>query len=163
MGSIEKSIVVERPVSTVYNQWTQFEEFPRFMEGVESVRQLDDKRLHWRAKIAGNTEEWDAEIVEQAPDRVVAWRSTSGSPNAGRVSFAPEGADKTRVTLRLDYEPEGALESTGDALGFVTRRVEGDLDRFKEFIEERGAETGAWRGEITGGRVEEPEEERTGR
>ncbi|HUG56061.1 MAG TPA: SRPBCC family protein [Candidatus Limnocylindrales bacterium] len=163
MGSIEKSIVVDRPVSTVYNQWTQFEEFPRFMEGVESVRQLDDKRLHWRANIAGNTEEWDAEIVEQKPDQVIAWRSTSGSLNAGRVTFQPEGAGKTRVTLRMDYEPEGAVEATGDALGFVTRRVEGDLDRFEKFIEERGSETGAWRGEISAGRVEEKEEERLGR
>jgi uncharacterized membrane protein len=154
MANIEKSIEVNLPVRTAYNQWTQFEEFPQFMEGVEEVRQLDDKRLHWRASIAGKTEEWHAEIVEQTPDMVVAWRSTTGAENAGRVSFAPAGMNATRVTLRLDYDPEGIVESAGDKLGFVSRRVEGDLERFKEFIESRGAETGAWRGEIHGGTVE---------
>jgi uncharacterized membrane protein len=154
MESIEKSIEVNVPVRTAYNQWTQFEEFPQFMEGVEAVRQLDDKRPHWRASIAGKTEEWQAEIVEQTPDMVVAWRSTSGAENAGRVSFAPAGMDATRVTLRLDYDPEGMVESVGDKLGFVSRRVEGDLERFKEFIEGRGTETGAWRGEIHGGEVD---------
>jgi uncharacterized membrane protein len=154
MATIEKSIEVNVPVRTAYNQWTQFEEFPQFMEGVEEVRQLDDKRLQWRASIAGKSEEWQAEIVEQTPDMVVAWRSTTGSENAGRVSFAPAGMNATRVTLRLDYDPEGIVESVGDKLGFVSRRVEGDLERFKEFIEGRGAETGAWRGEIHGGTVE---------
>jgi uncharacterized membrane protein len=154
MATIEKSIEVNVPVRTAYNQWTQFEEFPQFMEGVEEVQQLDDKRLHWRASIAGKTEEWHAEIVEQTPDTVVAWRSTTGAENAGRVSFAPAGMNATRVTLRLDYDPEGIVESAGDKLGFVSRRVEGDLERFKEFIESRGAETGAWRGEIHGGTLE---------
>jgi uncharacterized membrane protein len=124
------------------------------MEGVEEVRQLDDKRLHWRASIAGKTEEWDAEIVEQTPDQVVAWRSTSGAENGGHLNFAPAGTGATRVTLRLDYDPQGIVESVGDKLGFVSRRVEGDLERFKSFIEERGGETGAWRGEIHGGDVE---------
>ena len=154
MAQIEKSIEVNVPVRTAYNQWTQFEQFPQFMEGVEEVRQLDDKRLNWRASIAGKTEEWQAEIVEQTPDKVVAWRSTTGAENGGRVSFASAGADATRITLRLDYDPEGMVESVGDKLGFVSRRVEGDLERFKEFIEGRGSETGAWRGEIHGGEVE---------
>jgi uncharacterized membrane protein len=154
MASIEKSIDVNQPVRTVYNQWTQFEEFPRFMEGVEQVRQLDDKRLHWRAEIAGKTEEWDAEITNQIPDQQVAWRSTSGSENSGIIRFTPMGADKTRVTAVIGYDPEGIVETVGDKLGFVSRRVEGDLERFKTFIEERGAATGAWRGEIHGGAVE---------
>ena len=154
MAQIEKSIEVKVPVRTAYNQWTQFEQFPKFMEGVEEVRQLDDKRLHWRASIAGKTEEWQAEIVEQTPDKVVAWRSTTGAENGGHVSFAPKGADATQITLRLDYDPEGMVESVGDKLGFVSRRVEGDLERFREFIEGRGSETGAWRGEIHGGDVE---------
>lgn len=148
MDTIEKSITVDVPVRTAYNQWTQFEEFPRFMEGVEEVRQLNDKKMHWRANIGGKTEEWDAEIVEQTPDQRVSWRSTGGAHNAGTVSFQPQGASQTRVTLRLDYKPEGFVENVGDALGLVERRVEGDLERFKEFIESRGSETGAWRGEI---------------
>ncbi|RIK36668.1 MAG: cyclase [Chloroflexi bacterium] len=154
MKTIEKSITVDVPVRTTYNQWTQFEDFPRFMEGVEQVQQRGDKYTHWRANIGGKTEEWDAEIIEQTPDQRVAWRSTTGSYNAGTVSFQPMGANQTRLTLRLDYEPEGAVENVGDALGFVERRVEGDLERFKEFIESRGAETGAWRGEIHGAQVE---------
>ena len=154
MSHIEKSIEVDVPVRTAYNQWTQFEEFPRFMEGVEEVRQLDDKRLHWRAKIAGKEEEWDAEITEQIPDQRISWRSTTGVQNDGVVTFQPAGANSTRVTLRIDYDPEGILETVGDKLGFVSRRVEGDLKRFKEFIESQGRETGAWRGEIRGGQVD---------
>jgi uncharacterized membrane protein len=154
MVSVEKSIEVNVPVRTAYNQWTQFEAFPQFMEGVEEVRQLDDKRLHWRATIAGKSEEWDAEITEQTPDQQVAWRSTSGSENSGIIRFTPVGADRTRVTASIGYEPEGIIEQAGDALGVVDRRVEGDLERFKEFIESRGSETGAWRGEIHGGSVE---------
>src|SRR5919206_4114871 len=150
-SSIEKSIEVNVPVHTAYNQWTQFESFPEFMEGVEEVRQLDHQRLHWRARIGGKEKEWDAEIVEQQPDQRVAWRSLSGAANDGVVTFEPIDADTTRVTLALDYDPEGFLENVGDALGLVSRRVEGDLNRFKEFIESRGAETGAWRGEIHGG------------
>src|SRR4051812_13639896 len=149
MESIEKTIEVEAPVDKVYNQWTQFEEFPEFMEGVEEVRQLDDKHLHWVAEIGGKKKEWDAEIYEQIPDRRIAWRSTSGTRNAGMVDFLPKDPNHTRVTLKMDYEPEGALERVGDALGTVTRRVEGDLERFKDFIQSH-TETGGWRGEIHG-------------
>jgi len=148
MASVEKHIDVEVPVSVAYNQWTQFEEFPRFMEGVESVKQLDDRRLHWCATVAGKREEWDAEITEQTPDQRVAWTSTTGAKNAGVVTFHHLDDRTTRVMLQLEYEPRGVVESAGSALGFVTRRVEGDLERFKEFIESRGRETGAWRGEI---------------
>jgi uncharacterized membrane protein len=154
MAYVEKSIEVNVPVHTAYNQWTQFEEFPRFMEGVEEVHQLDDRRLHWRANIGGKAEEWDAEIIEQTPDQVVAWRSTSGAPNGGTVTFQSIDANTTRVNVRIEYDPQGFVEKAGDALGIVSRRVEGDLKRFKEFIESRGTETGAWRGEIHGGRVE---------
>jgi uncharacterized membrane protein len=146
MPTIEKSIDVNVSVRTVYNQWTQFEEFPRFMQGVQEVRQLDDKRLHWRTSIAGKEEAWEAEIIEQVPDQRIAWRSTSGVPNAGFVSFQPIDVNRTRVTLRLDYEPQGLLEKAGDALGVVTGHVQGDLERFKEFVESRGAETGGTRG-----------------
>lgn len=154
MDSIEKSITVDVPVRTAYNQWTQFESFPAFMEGVEEVRQITDKKLHWRAEIAGKTEEWDAEIVEQTPDRRVSWRSTSGAHNAGTVSFQPMGANQTQVTLRMEYKPEGMVEKVGSALGLVEGRVKGDLERFKKFIESRGMETGAWRGEIHSGQVQ---------
>ncbi len=148
MERIEKSIEVEASLATVYNQWTQFEEFPQFMDGVQEVRQLEDDRLFWRAEIAGKTTEWEAEIYEQIPDRRIAWRSTSGAPNAGAVNFEPLGENRTRVQLVLDYQPIGAVEKVGDALGLVSGRVEGDLRRFKSFIEGRGVSTGAWRGEI---------------
>ena len=154
MNSIEKSIVVDVPVRTAYNQWTQFESFPQFMEGVESVQQRGDKFTHWRANIAGKTEEWDAEITEQTPDQRVAWRSTSGADNAGAVRFQPLGPQQTQIYLRLDYMPEGIVEKAGDALGMVERRVTGDLERFKKFIESRGSETGAWRGEIHNAQVQ---------
>jgi uncharacterized membrane protein len=121
------------------------------MEGVESVKQLDPKRLHWKANVGGKSVEWDAEIVEQEPDSRIAWRSTSGASNSGAVSFRRLSDDMTRVNLRLEYTPTGVAENVGDALGVLTRRVSGDLERFKEFIEKRGAETGAWRGEIHGG------------
>lgn len=148
MSTIEKSIDVHVPVRTAYNQWTQFESFPQFMEGVHEVKQLDDKRLHWKAEIAGKDEEWDAEITEQEPDMRVAWKSVTGANNAGVVTFHRLDANTTRVMLQLDYDPEGVVENVGDALGFVSRRVEGDLKRFKKFIESRGSATGAWRGEI---------------
>jgi uncharacterized membrane protein len=148
MGNLESSIDVNVPVSTAYNQWTQFEEFPRFMGGVKSVRQLDDKTLDWTAEIAGQEKNWQAEITEQTPDQRIAWTSTSGARNAGVVTFHRLDDNVTRVTLQLDFEPEGALESAGDALGIPERQVEGDLERFKEFIESRGTETGAWRGEV---------------
>jgi uncharacterized membrane protein len=148
MASIEKHIDVHVPVSVAYNQWTQFEEFPRFMEGVKSVKQLDDKRLHWVATITGKEEEWDAEITEQTPDQRVAWTNTSGARNAGVVTFHHIDDNTTRVMLMMDYEPHGVVENVGSALGFVSRRVEGDLERFKEFIESRGRESSGWRGEI---------------
>jgi len=148
MSTTEKSIEIDLPVSTVYNQWTQFEEFPQFMKGVESVTQLDDKRLHWVAEIAGAREEWDAEIVDQQPDRRIAWRAITGTKNDGVVIFEPLGVNSTRVTLDLDVEPETLKEKIGEKLGFVSKQVEGDLKRFKEFIESRGAETGAWRGQV---------------
>lgn len=155
MATTKKTIEVEVPVRTAYDQWTQFEEFPRFMDGVESVKQLDDKRLHWRATVGGQLKEWDAEIVEQRPDEVIAWRSTSGAMNAGNVTFQPS-VKGAKVTLVLEYEPEGATEKTGSALGVLDRKVSSDLDRFKKFIEERRTPTGEWRGRIEGGRVEEP-------
>lgn len=151
MATIEKSIEVDVPVRTAYNQWTQFEEFPRFMEGVTEVKQLDDARLHWVAAVAGQTKEWDARITEQLPDKIVAWRSESGDLNAGTVRFDSSEPDKTCITLVMEYEPEGVVESAGDLLGFVSRRVDADLSRFKEFIEDRGVETGAWRGTIRPG------------
>jgi len=148
MECIEKTIEVDAPLSMVYNQWTQFEEFPQFMEGVKEVRQIDDKRLHWVAEIGGKRKEWDAEIFEQVPDSSIAWRSMGGAKNSGQVSFAPVGNNATKVCLKLNYDPEGALENVAGALGVVGRRVEGDLERFKKFIQTRRHETGSWRGEI---------------
>jgi uncharacterized membrane protein len=148
METITKSIDVNAPLQTVYNQWTQFEEFPRFMEGVESVKQLDDTRLHWVANIGGTRKEWEARITEQIPDHRIAWRSEAGEFTAGTVSFLALNPDNTRVTLELQYEPRGITEQIGDMLGVVSRRVEGDLERFKRFIEARGQETGAWRGTV---------------
>ncbi len=147
MTRVEHRVLVNVPVSTAYNQWTQFEDFPHFMEGVESVTQLDDKRLHWVAEIAGARREWDAEIVDQEPDQKISWKSLDGTPNAGTVTFASEGSG-TRVFLDLDVEPQGLVETIGDKLGFVSKQAEGDLKRFKEFIESRNTETGAWRGEV---------------
>ncbi len=147
-STVIKSLDVGVPCSTAYNQWTQFEEFPRFMEGVEAVSQIDDRRLHWKAEIGGKNLEWDAEITEQVPDSRIAWRSTRGALNAGLVTFHRLGDESCRVTLQLDYKPEGLIENLGDFLGVVSRRAEGDLERFKEFIEARGSETGAWRGEV---------------
>ncbi|HZO85781.1 MAG TPA: SRPBCC family protein [Verrucomicrobiae bacterium] len=151
---VEKSIEVEAPLDKVYNQWTQFEDFPKFMQGIEQVKQLDDKRLHWVAEIGGKKKEWDAEIFEQVPDQKIAWRSTSGAPNAGIVSFRPIAANRTHVTVRMEYDPEGAIENIGAALGAVGTRIDGDLKRFRDFIQTRIQETGAWRGEIRAGRVE---------
>jgi uncharacterized membrane protein len=151
MSTITESIDVAVPVRVTYDQWTQFEDFPKFMDGVKRVKQLDDTTLEWTAEIAGVERTWRAEITEQEPDRRVAWRSTSGAKNAGQVTFQPLGDNMTRVTLELDVEPEGAVESAGDALGFVERQAEGDLQRFKEFIEQRGTPTGAWRGEVAAG------------
>lgn len=153
MSTIEKSVTVEVPLSTAYDQWTQFETFPEFMEGVEEVRQLDDTHLHWKADIAGVTREWDAEIVDQTPDERITWRALDGTTNDGTVSFrsnAPDGT--TEVTLRMEFEPEGIVEKTGDALKIVEMRTSGDLKRFKEFIEatghQTGHQTGGWRGDV---------------
>ena len=153
MSRVEASIDVDVPVSTAYNQWTQFEEFPRFMEGVKQVRQLDDRTLEWTAEIAGNEETWRAEIDEQTPDQRIAWHSTEGASNAGVVTFHRLDEGKSRVMLQLDFDPEGPIQNLGTALGVPQRRIEGDLERFKEFIESRGTETGAWRGEIEQNRV----------
>jgi uncharacterized membrane protein len=154
MHTIEKSIEVNAPIETVYNQWTQFEEFPRFMKGVESVRQLDDKRLHFVATIAGKREEWDAEIIEQIPEQKISWRSISGVSNEGTVFFDKAANGRTRVRAAIAVDPDTMLERFGTAIGVPDARVKGDLERFKDFIENRGVETGAWRGEIHGGKVE---------
>ncbi len=161
MATIEETIDVDVPVRTAYNQWTQFEEFPSFMEGVEEVRQIDEKNLVWRAEILGRDVEWTAEIIEQTPDRRIAWRSTSGPHNAGSVTFTSLSPNRSRITLRLEYEPEDKVEAAGSALGAVKARVKGDLKRFKGFIEKRGIETGAWRGEIHGDQIQsDPSSER---
>jgi uncharacterized membrane protein len=152
MSTIEKSVTVDVPVRTAYDQWTQFETFPEFMEGVEEVRQLDDTHLHWKADIAGVVREWDAEIVDQTPDERITWRALDGTENKGTVSFAPNTVDgNTRVTLRMEFEPEGVVEKAADVLKLVEMRAAGDLKRFKSFIEERGTETGAWRGSVNPG------------
>jgi uncharacterized membrane protein len=151
MATIEESIDVNVPVSTAYNQWTQFEEFPEFMEGIESVQQIDDTHLLWTAEIGGEREEWRAEISEQTPDQRIAWHATEGKTNAGVVTFHRIDDDKTRVMLQMDWEPEGMKEKAGAAIGSDSRRVKGDLERFKELIERRGTPTGAWRGEVEQG------------
>jgi uncharacterized membrane protein len=149
MGGVTKSVDVAVPVRIAYNQWTQFEEFPRFMEGVQEIRQLDDRTTHWKTEIAGVKREFDAEITEQLPDERVAWHSTGGEKQAGVVTFHRLDDTHTRVTVQMDFDPQGFVEHAGDKLGVVDRRVKGDLKRFKEFIENRGgAETGAWRGDI---------------
>jgi uncharacterized membrane protein len=147
-ATVEQTIDVEAPIGTVYNQWTQFEEFPKFMEGVEEVRQSDDRHLHWKAEFGGSSHEWDAEIVEQHPEERVAWKNTTGKENAGVVTFHKIDDSKTRVAVQMDYVPEGVKETLGSALNFDERRVKGDLERFKNFIEGRGHETGAWRGDV---------------
>jgi uncharacterized membrane protein len=148
MSTYEESIDVQVPVRTAYNQWTQFEDFPHFMEGVEEVRQLTDTELQWIAEIAGQRREWKAEITEQRPDERIAWTSTEGSRNGGVVSFHRLGDSETKVMLQLEFEPDDTMEKAGDMAGVVKSRVKGDLERFKEFIESRGRETGAWRGEV---------------
>lgn len=148
---IESTIEVDVPVSTAYNQWTQFEEFPRFMAGVEEVRQLDDTRLRWVASVGGRRAEWDAKILEQHPDRQISWISEDGKKNRGTVSFEPLGESRTLVRLSLGYQVDGFVEAVGAAAGLERRRINGDLVRFKELIESRGAETGAWRNDISAG------------
>jgi uncharacterized membrane protein len=148
MSEIMESVDVNVPVRRAYDQWTQFETFPKFMEGVKQVRQLDDRTLEWVADVAGKEKRWKAKITEQEPDQRIAWTSTEGARNAGVVTFHRLGEGRSRVTLQLDVEPEGPLESAGDALGVVKHRVKDDMERFKKFIESRGTETGAWRGEV---------------
>jgi hypothetical protein len=145
---VEKSIQVDVPLSTAYNQWTQFEDFPHFMGGVKEVRQLDDDRLHWVAEIVGVRREWEAAILEQVPDQKIAWAATGGATNAGAVRFEPAGVGSTIVFLSLEYEPEGLVEQAGDKLGVVERQVTSDLERFKALVESEGYATGAWRGSI---------------
>jgi uncharacterized membrane protein len=155
MERVEKRIDVDVPVRVAYDQWTQFEEFPRFMEGVESVTQMTGETVHWVAEIGGRRKEWDAQITEQQPDTVIAWIGFGDADNMGRVFFEPLDGDRTRVSVAIDYDPDGAVEKIGDVLGMVGRRVEGDLARFKEFIESRGAQTGGWRGEIHDGTAQD--------
>src|ERR1700694_1248604 len=154
MPTVKNSIEVEGPGRAASDQWTQFEEFPRFMEGVAAVQQLDDKRMHWRATVAGKVEEWDAGITQQVPDKIIAWRSTSGARNEGIVRFVPLGESNTKIELEMHWEPKDVTERIGDLLGADDARIQGDLGRFKKFIEERRAPTGAWRGEIRDGQVE---------
>jgi uncharacterized membrane protein len=153
MASITESIELDVPVRTAYNQWTQFEEFPKFMEGVERVEQLSDTRIRWHGEIGGQDEQWESEITEQQPDQRIAWKTVSGNGPAGVVTFHRLEDQRSRVTVQMDYEPEGMTEKVGSALGFDSRRVQGDLGRFKELLEERGVETGAWRGEVEQDRV----------
>ena len=148
---IEEAIQVDVPVSTAYNQWTQFEEFPLFMLGVEHVEQRDDTRLHWVASVAGRTAEWDAKILEQHPDRQISWISQDGKKTRGTVTFEPLGEQRTLIRLSMSYKPEGPAEQVGSAAGLDAARIRGDLERFKQLIEGRGAESGAWRGEVSAG------------
>ena len=154
MATIEKTIDVDVPVSVAYGQWTQFEEFPQFMTGVVEVRQIDHKHVRWIAEVNGERKEWQAEIVEQEPDRVIAWRSLEGMPNSGRVAFQPTDTG-TQVSVEMEYEPEGMKEKVGGIFGFDSRQVEEDLERFRDLVERRGAPTGEWRGKIKSGRVVE--------
>jgi uncharacterized membrane protein len=153
MPKVEDSIEVQAPVRQAYNQWTQFEEFPKFMEGIQSVQQLDDTHVQWVAEIAGKSRQWTTEITEQQPDKKVAWRTIDGEvKNDGAVSFEEIAGGQTRVNLEMDVEGDsGAANVAGDLLGVVKRQVHGDLERFKQLIENRGEETGAWRGEVKDG------------
>ena len=151
MDTITRTIEVDVPLQTAYDQWTQFEDFPRFMGGVEKIEQLDDKRTHWVTKIGGVSREFDAEVLVQRPDQGVSWRSTDGPTHAGRVTFAPIDATRTEVTLAMDWQPEGLVEKAGDALGIVESQAKKDLQGFKQFIEERGTATGSWRGDVDTG------------
>ena len=148
MSTITESVDVEVPVTTVYNQWTQFESFPRFMDGVEEVRQIDETHTHWVTKVGGTTREFDATITEQHPDERVAWKSDEGPTHAGVVTFHKLDDTHTRVTTQMDIDPEGFVEKVADKLGVIEGKVKGDLQRFKKFIEAQGHETGAWRGDV---------------
>jgi uncharacterized membrane protein len=149
--TIDEAIEVGVPVSTAYNQWTQFEDFPLFMEGVDHVQQLGDTRLHWAATVAGRRHEWDAKILEQHPDRQISWISEDGKKTRGTVSFEPRGDSRTLIRLSMSYQAEGVDEAVGSAAGLDARRVRGDLERFRDLVESQGAESGAWRGEVSAG------------
>lgn len=151
MDTITSVIEVDVPLQTAYDQWTQFEDFPRFMGGVERIDQLDERRTHWVMKIAGVSREFDAEVLVQRPDQGVSWRSTDGPTHAGRVTFVPLGDTRTEVTLAMDWQPDGLVEKAGDALGLVEGQAKKDLQGFKEFIEARGTATGSWRGQVDTG------------
>jgi uncharacterized membrane protein len=151
MSTVEESIEVAVPVTTAYNQWTQFESFPQFMEGVERIEQTSDTMTHWVTKVAGVEREFDAKITEQHPDERVAWTSVDEPRQSGVVTFHRLSPDSTKVMVQMDFEPDGVVETAGDKLGVVKHRVKGDLERFKDFIENRGAATGAWRGEVQQG------------
>jgi uncharacterized membrane protein len=151
MVSVTKSVDVEAPLSTVYNQWSQFEDFPQFMGGVDQITAIDDTHTHWVTSIGGQRREFDTEITEQHPDERVAWKSTDGTTHAGVITFHRLGDTTTRVTAQIDWQPEGLVEKVGSALNFDDRQVSSDLDRFKEFIESRGTETGGWRGDVSAG------------
>lgn len=157
MKQVQKSIEVNVPLSTAYNQWTQYEDFPQFMEGIKSVQQIDDTHLRWNAEIDGREHSWTAEIYEQQPDQLIAWRSIDGPENCGLVSFESIDTNTTRIKVEFSYETEGVVEDAGAALGFLDRRVEGDLERYKEFIESRGSETSAWRGQVDVGQAVDTE------
>lgn len=159
MATLHETVEVDVPVSTAYNQWTQFESFPEFMRGVESVEQIDETSLHFRTDIAGVRREYNAQITEQLPDRRIAWVSTDKPRNAGEVSFESLGPEQTRVTVALEWEPEGLVEKAGSAVHADSHQISADLKRFKQFIESRGIETGAWRSAVDHGEVEETEEE----
>jgi uncharacterized membrane protein len=154
MSTVEESIDVDVPVRVAYNQWTQFESFPQFMENIEEVRQIDDTRLHWRANFGGHEVEWDAVITEQLPDERIAWRAAEGKKNAGVVTFHRLSDDSSRLMVQIEHESDGAVERIGSALGVDSREVKNNLKRFKELVESRGRETGAWRGTVDHGDVQ---------
>ena len=154
MSMVTETIEVDVPVRVAYNQWTQFEEFPEFMGGIQRVDQIDDTHLHWVASIAGVTREWNAMITEQVPDRRIAWTNTDGATNNGAVTFTTKGPATTKVTLELDFDPEGVVEMVGDTLGLVGGQARADLERFREFVTTRGTATGGWRGGVPGGMIQ---------
>lgn len=160
MSYVEHEIEVDVPLRVAYDQWTQFEDFPLFMEGVRGVKQLDDRTLEWTAEIAGQERTWKAVITDQTPDVRVAWKSVDGTPNAGAVLFKTVGPDRTAVTLRMEVEPDGLVDTVGDKLGFIDRRTRGDLERFRDYIEKRSVPSGSWRGEIHGDQTEKDPSDR---
>ena len=154
MSTVEQSIDVDVPVRVAYDQWTQFESFPEFMPGIEEVRQVDDTHLHWKASFSGHEVEWDAVITEQLPDERVAWKATDGKANAGVVTFHRLSDQSSRVMVQIEHESDGLMERVGSALGADTREVKSSLQSFKELVERRHSASGAWRGEVEGGRVQ---------